>query len=223
VPIAQRGPGWTYRPDDTPPSVYNAQQPGIVTPHLRHALLTTYDLADPRDTLQELTGRAEERMRDGTTTVTLGLGPHAFAQARRPTALKPLPAFPGDDLDPARCGGDLAVLICADDAPPEPILPDRPRWSRRGVRGDRGALGFREGTINLRRPRDFDRHVWVTGNDRSGMVGGTYLVVRDIAVEPSWRTLTEPQQERVIGRSKRTGAPLRPACAFSHLWAAGSK
>jgi deferrochelatase/peroxidase EfeB len=27
-------------------------------------------------------------------------------------------------------------------------------------------------------------------------------------VEPSWRTLTDEQQEQVIGRSKRTGAPL---------------
>jgi Dyp-type peroxidase family len=40
------------------------------------------------------------------------------------------------------------------------------------------------------------------------MVGGTYLVVRDIAVEPSWHDLSEPEQERIIGRDKRTGAPL---------------
>ena len=36
------------------------------------------------------------------------------------------------------------------------------RWQQRGTRTDRGALGFREDTLNLRRPRDFDRHVWVT-------------------------------------------------------------
>lgn len=40
------------------------------------------------------------------------------------------------------------------------------------------------------------------------MVGGTYMVVRDIAVESSWATLTEHEQEQVIGRDKHTGAPL---------------
>lgn len=205
VPIAQRGPGWTYRPDDTTPSVHNPHQPGIVTPHLRHALLTAYGMAD----LREVTERAEARMREAGGTVTIGLGPGAFDDAHRPTALRPLPAFAGDELDPARGGGDLAVLICADDGPPEPLaLQAQARWSRRGTRGERGALGFREGTLNLRRPRDFDRHVWVSRNDRSGMIGGTYLVVRDIAVNPSWTELPEPEQERVIGRDKRTGAPL---------------
>jgi len=40
------------------------------------------------------------------------------------------------------------------------------------------------------------------------MVGGTFLVMRRIVVEPSWHALTQPEQERVIGRDKRTGAPL---------------
>ena len=34
---------------------------------------------------------------------------------RRPAALAELPAFPGDDLDPLRSGGDLCVQACADD------------------------------------------------------------------------------------------------------------
>ena len=37
VPIPERGPGWTYRPDERPPTVFGAHQPGIVTPHLTHA------------------------------------------------------------------------------------------------------------------------------------------------------------------------------------------
>jgi deferrochelatase/peroxidase EfeB len=40
------------------------------------------------------------------------------------------------------------------------------------------------------------------------MVGGTYLVVRRIQVLPSWHALPEPEQEQIIGRDKRTGAPL---------------
>jgi deferrochelatase/peroxidase EfeB len=56
-------------------------------------------------------------------TLTVGIGPTLFDDRfgladRRPKALVDLPAFPGDTLDPARCGGDLAVQACADD----------PRW-----------------------------------------------------------------------------------------------
>ncbi len=45
-----------------------------------------------------------------------------------------------------------------------------------------GALGFRDGTAVPRRPLDLERHVWVTGRERSWMLGGTFLVVRDIEV-----------------------------------------
>jgi deferrochelatase/peroxidase EfeB len=202
VPIAERGPGWTYRPDLRPPSVYGAHQPGIVTPHLRHALLTAYDIDDPRELLSAWTEEAEARHGAGQT-VTIGLGARLVASPR----LRPLPPFAGDALDPARCGGDVAVLIQGDH-PPEALRGPQPRWARRGTRSDRGALGFREGTLNLKRPKDFDRHVWVRGQDRTGMIGGTYLVVRDIEVDGSWHRLSEEQQERIIGRDKRTGAPL---------------
>jgi deferrochelatase/peroxidase EfeB len=40
------------------------------------------------------------------------------------------------------------------------------------------------------------------------MVGGTYLVVRDIDVEPTWHRLAKAEQEQVIGRDKDSGAPL---------------
>ena len=52
--------------------------------------------------------------------MTLGFGPALFDErfalaAMRPTALRELPAFPGDALDPAWCGGDLCVQACAHD------------------------------------------------------------------------------------------------------------
>ena len=55
-------------------------------------------------------------------TLTVGFGPGLFDRrfglgARRPAALTPLPALPGDELDPDRCGGDLGVQACADDPP----------------------------------------------------------------------------------------------------------
>ena len=83
-----------------------------------------------------------------------------------------------------------------------------PRWTRAGERTPTGALGFRDGTMNPRRPLDLDRHVWVTTGDRREMIGGTYLVVRDIHVDPAWHALPRAEQERIIGRDKQTGAPL---------------
>jgi len=57
-------------------------------------------------------------------TLTFGLGPTLFERdgkdrfglaARRPEALRRLPHFPGDKLDPDRSDGDLCVQACADD------------------------------------------------------------------------------------------------------------
>ncbi|MGI8682301.1 MAG: Dyp-type peroxidase domain-containing protein [Mycobacteriales bacterium] len=54
-------------------------------------------------------------------TVTFGLGPDVFhprlgLAAARPRRLEPLPAMPGDALSAARCGGDLMIQACAEDA-----------------------------------------------------------------------------------------------------------
>jgi deferrochelatase/peroxidase EfeB len=202
VPVHQRGPGWTYRPDDTPPTLYGPHPPGIVSPHLIHGVLGAFD--EVRPDWPEL---AEALMREGGMTVTLGYGPPYFPRDA-PTRLKPLPAFPGDQLDETRCGGAACVLICSDEPTDALERFGTPRWSRAGRRTAQGALGFRDGTLNLRRPKDFDRHVWVTGGDRSFMLGGTYLVVRDIEVLDSWRRLDEAEQEQAIGRHRRSGAPL---------------
>jgi deferrochelatase/peroxidase EfeB len=203
VPIAQRGPGWTYRPDTRPPSVYAAHQPGVATPQMEAIAVAAFDLGqDLETTLRAWTAIAEEVMREGEGTVTIGLGPQAIPKAQRPAGLAPLPAFPGDALDPARCGGDLCVL-----APPHAIERfGTPRWVQHGLKGD--TLGFRDGTLNLRRPRDLDRHVWITGNERSWLLGGTFLVMRRIVVDDSWHALETAEQEQVIGRDKGTGAPL---------------
>ena len=57
-------------------------------------------------------------------TVTFGLGPGVFEKdgddrfglaSRAPAACAPLGPLPGDQLDPARSGGDMCVQACADD------------------------------------------------------------------------------------------------------------
>jgi deferrochelatase/peroxidase EfeB len=216
VPIAQRGPGWTYRPDMRAPTVYGLHQPGIATPQRAHLAIAAFESAgDLRERLERWTVLAEEAMRQGAT-VTIGLGPGAVPADARPAALRDLPAFVGDALDPRLCGGDLCVLVGADEAETAGGVVKRfgaPRWVQQGRRGD--ALGFRDGTLNLRRPRDLDRHVWVSGRERSWMVGGTFLVMRRIVVDASWHALAQSEQEQVIGRHKdgalqgrAAGAPL---------------
>src|SRR4051794_24508509 len=117
VPIAERGPGWTYRPDMRPPTVYGLHQPGIATPQMEEIAVAAFDLeGDLAPRLREWTAIAEDVMRGGGGTVTIGLGAGAIPPEKRPAGLKELPAFKGDALDPGQCGGDLCVL-----APPEAI------------------------------------------------------------------------------------------------------
>ena len=169
VPIAERGPGQSYRPDRRPPSVFGVHQPGIATPLLDHLTLAAFDVAvaDRAELGALLTAcsvAAERVMRDRAgVTVTLGLGPALFgARLRlagaRPVALAELPPFPGDALQPAWCGGDLCVQACALDpaharaavhalmaAAGEALTP---RWSQDGF------LAHAPGDDPDRTPRD---------------------------------------------------------------------
>ncbi len=60
MPVRDRGPGESYRPEDVPPSVHAAHQPGIATPVLDHLALVALDVtagraAELRDLLGEIT------------------------------------------------------------------------------------------------------------------------------------------------------------------------
>ena len=229
VPIAARGPGWSYRSDTDAPSLFGRRQPGVETPRLAHLRLAVFDLEAPaRDVLSGWTALAETLLGEDLT-ITFGLGPRAFTDARRPVRLRALPSFDGDALDPARCGGDVAVHVTAADPDRAAAVVDALSDAARGgvaprttlvgslgrAPGDaptgtpRDPLGFRDGTHNLRRGRDLDRHIWVDRGDRTGMVGGTYLVVRRIELDVAAFT-AQPlaEQERLIGRRRATGAPL---------------
>jgi len=187
----------------------------------------------PADTGEAL-GLAASRL-----TLTFGFGPSLFdarygLSGRRPDALVDLPHFRGDRLEPARCGGDLAVQACADD--PQVALhavrnlariarhmgAAAPRWSQAGFAKTPGSsaddetgrnlLGFKDGTNNLRTSDEaqMDGNVWVGDGDRPAwMRGGTYLVVRRVRARiEKWDESDLDEQERVFGRRKLSGAPF---------------
>ncbi|MCK9903417.1 peroxidase [Parafrankia colletiae] len=190
------------------------------------------------------TGEAEG-LAAGRLTLTFAVGPSLFTTAdgvdrfglagRRPRALVDLPPFPGEALEPARCGGDLAVQACSDD-PQVAVHAIRNlarigrgtvavRWSQLGFGRTastsstqitpRNLLGFKDGTNNLHveQPARLDEHVWVAAADdgpaASWMVGGSYLVARRIRMlTEQWDRTPLAEQEATFGRTKVSGAPL---------------
>lgn len=176
-------------------------------------------------------------------TITFGFGPGLFSRegvdrfgiaGSRPTALVDLPHFPGDRLDPARCGGDLCVQACAND-PQVAVHAVRNlarigfgvvsvRWSQLGFgrtsststtqSTPRNLFGFKDGTANIKaeEPDVVATHVWVGHGDdpaATWMTGGSYLVARRINMHiETWDRASLREQERIIGRDKREGAPL---------------
>ncbi len=168
-------------------------------------------------------------------TVTVGLGASALRRAGLggavPPQLAPIPAFPHDQLDPARGDGDLAVQICAEDpmvaasAARTLAIAARaqaaPRWTQRGFRRSAAASGDPSGTPrNLMGQLDgtdnpaagtaqFDVAVWADASAPEWMAHGSYLVARRIRMElDRWDLITVDAQEKIIGRRKGTGAPL---------------
>jgi len=174
-------------------------------------------------------------------TVTVGFGPSLFDDrfglaALRPSALVPLPALPGDALQPSRTGGDLAVQACAHD--PQVAFHAirnltrigdgavRLRWTQLGFgrtsttsvqqATPRNLMGFKDGTRNLKGEdaAAMARHVWVD-DDQPWMRGGTYLVARRIRMLiEKWDGEPLAEQEEVFGRRKDSGAPLTGAREF---------
>ena len=113
----------------TPPTLHGEHPPGIASPHLRYGQIGAFDAPD----LEHWARLAEALMPE--LTLTIGLGASFFAVRRdQPVGLRPLPAFAGDALDEARCGGTACVLVCSDE--PHDVLGEfgEPRWTRSGER-----------------------------------------------------------------------------------------
>ena len=197
-------------------------QPGIATPQQPRLLFASLDSAaanrdELRDLMRTWTATARRLARTHGRTVTFGFGPSLFEKygLPHPQPLRPLPAFQGDQLDPALCDGDIAIQICGDDVE----VLDRfsgatPRWTARGHHrtNRRNEMGFKEGSNNIASddPVAMKHDVWVGAKDSpSWMRGGSYLVARRIRMQlGAWDATPVARQERIIGRQKRSGAPL---------------
>ena len=177
-------------------------------------------------------------------TITFGFGPSLFRADdgtdrfgladRQPAALRTLPHFPADVLDPARSNGDLCIQACADD-PQVAVHAIRNlarigfgtvsvRWSQLGFgrtssttvdqSTPRNLFGFKDGTMNIKAEEtsDLDEHVWVAAGDDANadwLAGGSYLVARrfNMTIEV-WDRQPLGDQESFVGRTKDSGAPL---------------
>ncbi|WP_406182472.1 iron uptake transporter deferrochelatase/peroxidase subunit [Streptomyces sp. NBC_01006] len=189
----------------------------------------------PPDDTGEALGLKPSRL-----TLTIGFGASLFAkdrfglEGRRPEALVDLELFPGDNLDPAKSGGDLCVQACADD-PQVAVHAIRQlarigfgktavRWSQLGFgktssttpdeQTPRNMMGFKDGTRNVAGTdaAALDKHVWVGDEAKDGsawMAGGSYLVARRIRMHiETWDRTPLQEQEDIFGRDKAEGAPV---------------
>ena len=184
-------------------------------------------------------------------TITFGFGPSLFRDRdgtdrfgiadRQPAALRRLPHFSADILDPQRSDGDLCVQACADD-PQVAVHAIRNlarigfgtvavRWSQLGFgrtsttsttqSTPRNLFGFKDGTANLKAEEtsELDEHLWVAPGDDSAaewLSGGSYLVTRRINMTMEvWDRQPLADQENFIGRTKASGAPLSGGQEFS--------
>ena len=194
-------------------------------------------------------------LRPAKLTITFGFGPGLFEDEhgndrfgladRRPAALVELPHFAGDNLDPARSGGDLCIQACSDD-PQVAVHAIRNlarigfgvtsvRWSQLGFgrtsstsdaqTTPRNLMGFKDGTNNVKAEHhdNLDKFVWVgtddasdEGNASAWLAGGSYLVARRINMRiETWDRTSLQEQEALIGRDKKEGAPLSGGKEFT--------
>ncbi len=177
-----------------------------------------------------------DRRDDGRLSITIGFGAALFDDRfgladQKPPALKAMPSFPVDNLDPRRTHGDIAILIQSDHAmvthhAMRDIMRrtkgrlegrwcqacfqriDEDKEGRPKIAAVRGLLGFPDGSQNIS-PKTDEELIW-TGREVPGWArGGTYLAARLIRLKiERWDRLSMTAQDDSIGRRKLSGSPL---------------
>lgn len=156
--------------------------------------------------------------------------------SKMPTILREgMPSFRGDQLREADSDGDLLIQVCSDDAQVSvhairnltriAFGTATMRWSQIGYgrtsststeqETPRNLFGFKDGTNNIKSQdasTELAEHLWVQPGDDDAafwMEGGTYFVARKIHMfSEIWDRIRLVEQEEVMGRDKRYGAPL---------------
>ncbi len=169
-------------------------------------------------------------------TVTIAFGATLFdgrygLRRLKPQALRTMPTFPVDELDPAQSHGDVLLQINAHQRDTvvhtlrELVRTVRGtlqlRWTIDGFSGaargptprnnPRNLFAFRDGTGNpdTTNAAMMNRLVWAGPDEPAWAAGGTYQIVRIIRMHVEfWDRVGLSEQQNMIGRVRSTGAPL---------------
>jgi deferrochelatase/peroxidase EfeB len=163
---------------------------------------------------------------------TLFDGRYGLAR-HKPRRLTEMPQFQLDELDPTRTGGDMLLMIAANNR--DTVVHTvrelmrtlagtfTPRWMLDGFtaaqrdpdphRSTRNLFAFRDGTGNppVKDAKMMNDLIWVqrSAGEPDFAIGGTYVVVRTIRMHVEfWDRVGMLEQEQMIGRDRVVGAPL---------------
>lgn len=200
-------------------------QPGILENLQEHGDILLLNTATPdreavRSALQRLQSAIDDahaRNAAPDLTVTVGFGPSfvaGLAQGPAPTALHPMPHFPGDQYDDADTQTDMVIQLCSNvkyanytsaDALLKALAPAFSLAAHHqgfGFPGSRGVLGFIDGTANPGAEHKPD--VVLIGDEDPAFTGGSYMTFRKIVEDVAhWDALSLQDQEDAVGRRKR--------------------
>ena len=154
-------------------------------------------------------------------------------ESKRPKLFRDLPPFPKEQLQDKYTGGDIVIQACADDeqvafhAVRNLIRKGRNKinmkWSKSGFAaiGDRketprNLFGFKDGTANVTKEKEFDKVVWADSKD--WMKGGSYMALRLVQMHlETWDRTSLQEQENTFGRYKESGAPFGKKDEFDEV------
>ena len=206
-------------------------------PRQQHVSISVFELdsfgktPDLLDALGDLVVAAQREdgisgISAGNLTLTVGVGPrvirHFFSQ--RSPGSGELPHFKNDDFKTDQeATGDLIVQICADDPTAIALLGNEVagmlepectlNWQAQGFRGavdqgiGRNLLGFHDGVSVPRTQEAQNDLVWV--QEPAPFQNSTVMVVRRMPIDvQSFSALSTNEQERIIGRERKSGTPL---------------